>query len=404
MREIGISILFSVMIFMLSSCDLPFSQFETETYTITDFTPERNAENVSVFPQIIVNDHFAREVHQSLYFGTESPPPEIYFHSLENYSSTQNPIQLKFLENNTLYYWRVRNTYYQTGVYCYYYDTYTAAFTTCSKDSIHPEISVISPQNGQTYSGNIQIFATFKDIDKIGYNQCIFAEQDTLYEIAKSETIDFEWNTVVSEWGTKTLTFQSWDNTGAFNESKIEINILPQINIYNLTYFPIEFCIFELFELQIDNFETKTISFKDFPSSISYTWTTKGNSLNNQLFGEIITVDGIINYSEIGSLLTIRIPSNYGTVSIHNYSENHQFFILEGLVYSHGHLQTVFRTEFNIDIGIDRSYTLGYYDLTELNYFAMSICADSSYIPLETQQLHINSASNPTNYYFFEFD
>ena len=385
MRKL-IAIIF--IFFSLSGCDLIFQAPQDFEYTITDFSPSPGAEDITIFPRISFTEENSRGMMRRLYFGTENPPN--LFNSAEFiFTDNRNGyVNLKFLENNTKYYWRIVNIYYHEEGDSWTYDTGIQTFSTCDKDGITPIINIINPVDNSAYSDILEINVELIDDNAIGYSQLIINNTDTLAVFHNEDICLYDLDTFNLENEINTLTVQSWDKGGEYSNEEISFHVLDQIRIRSGIYYTEVHFTSNNIDSYLNNRDALTLSSEQFTNNQMYTWTTKGISINDDLFGELISVNGSLSYDDFFTEIWLEQPDNYVYIVLRDNTSDYNNFIIRGnLIESEDVTSIIYEEIFSKD-DYSRSanfYYLGYFDVTKINEIEFSGCFDSTYTPIETK-------------------
>lgn len=401
-----IRIIFIVLIALLFlvSCDFfivdECSECGYDDHTITNYSPEHNSTDVTIFPALKTEPFLSsnyNHILQQFYFGTQNPPELIHYIELTDPDEVisddfnMNSLQQNFLENNTKYYWRIINSGWwdESGDR---WDTGVKSFTTCERDNNAPELTTLSPGNEELWYGEMTIDAIFSDNNKMGLIQCIDDLDDTLSYCYNSDTLSFNYDFLNEPAGEKKLTFRSWDYSGAYSEQAIIVNIPWQSRFYNKTPYDLKLQVNETEEYDINRYSNETLVFEDIEEDINYLWIAQGNSFDGNLFGLIVKGDGSINQPEWSKEIEINIPAPYGFIYMRNHYDEYQYYVVEGKT-SSSTTTTLFKEQFQVDSN-STYFPLGYYDITNLNVITVYGCNDNNFVPVISKDNEVNYNSD----------
>jgi len=279
------------------------------------------------------------------------------------------------------------NFYYQDEGDSWTYDTGIQTFSTCEMDGITPIINIINPVNDSAYSDILDINVELSDNKAIGYSQLIINDTDTLEVFHNQDNIIYELDTFNLQKETNILKIQCWDVTGEYSETDISFHILDQIRIRSWISTEVHFTSHDIISI-LNILDILTISFNQFTDNEPYSWTTQGISTHDNIFGDIISVNGLFNADDLFTIIELRIPEEYRFIILRDDTQAYSNFIVKGNLIEYEDVATVIYDEkFSKEDFSSSSnyYYLGYFDVTRINEIEFSGCMDSTFTPVETR-------------------
>jgi hypothetical protein len=352
---------------------------EDEHYVIREFSPEDGATGASVFQKLEYDCQvdFSGNIRNRKIYADTIDPPALLNTEYDGYIGSEGTYSLKFLENNTEYFWEIKVLDHKEDFVRRYYKTGVHSFKTMGKDGIEPQIDVISPAPNEECYDIMNLIAEFDDENDIGFIRVIHNDVTELFSEFYCNSLNFDWDILDQKSGIHELKYQVWDHSGEYSETIREVNILDQICLWNYIGDNVQFSIENEHDFFMDLNDRKTIAFNSFTEEKTYTLRVNSSVYNGLTLGDDLVISDEINENDLCKDYILEPPVNYRRLTIVDRTESYNYFTITGISESN---TTKYYYEFDINCcpKEDDSYFVGFFNIDNLCEFKVTASIDST--------------------------